>query len=118
MRKKNWKGRCTKRTLSKCQGVCRTYDDIQHRYADLLQERDSVLSFQCNVFLEDEDYTTDFLITGTDGELSVRECVYRNNLTRPSTAKLLDLSRDYWRRRGVVDWGIVIEKEVSGDEEE
>jgi hypothetical protein len=39
-------------------------------------------------------------------------------LTRPSTAKLLDLSRDYWRRRGVADWGIVIEKEVSGDEEE
>jgi len=29
MRKKGYKGRCEKRVLSKCQDVCRTYDDIQ-----------------------------------------------------------------------------------------
>ena len=37
MRKKNYKGRCEKRTLSKCQDICRTYDPIQSAYADELQ---------------------------------------------------------------------------------
>ena len=32
MRKKNYKGRCEKRKLDKCQGVCKTYDDIQYAY--------------------------------------------------------------------------------------
>jgi hypothetical protein len=29
MRKKNFKGRCTKKTVSKAEGVCRTYDALQ-----------------------------------------------------------------------------------------
>ena len=44
-----------------------------------------------------------------DGTLRVRECVYRKHLERPSTARLLDLSKDYWRSKGVVDWGIVVD---------
>ena len=32
MRKKNYKGRCEKRQISKCEDVCRTYDDIQRAY--------------------------------------------------------------------------------------
>lgn len=32
MRKKNFKGRCEKRRLSKCEDVCRTFDAI--RYGD------------------------------------------------------------------------------------
>ena len=34
MRKKNCKGRCEKRQPAKCNGICRTYDDIQYTYAD------------------------------------------------------------------------------------
>ncbi len=37
MRKKNFKGRCTKRQMSKCTEVCRTYDPIQFAFADLLE---------------------------------------------------------------------------------
>ncbi len=50
----------------------------------------------------------------------VRECVFRKHLTKPMTAKLLDESRNYWRRRGVTDWGIVVDKkkEEDGDGEE
>lgn len=33
MRKKNYKGRCQKRTLSKSKEVCRFYDAIQSKYA-------------------------------------------------------------------------------------
>ncbi len=36
MRKKNFKGRCEKRKLPKCEDVCRTFDAVQYAYADLL----------------------------------------------------------------------------------
>ena len=29
-------------------------------------------------------------------------------LTKPLTVKLLDFSRNYWLKRGIKDWGIVI----------
>ena len=31
------------------------------------------------------------------------------------TAKLLDASREYWGKRGVLDWGIVVEEGDGGD---
>lgn len=114
MRKKNYKGRCEKRTLSKCKEICRTYDDIQYAYADLLQQNDSITEIRCNVLLDGlelGEYTTDFVCVKADNDLMVRECVSRKYLTKPMTVKLLDMSRDYWLRRGVVDWGIVTNEE-------
>ena len=58
------------------------------------------------------EYMTDFVCIKTDGDLMVRECVYRKLLTKPLTIKLLDMSRDYWQRHGVTDWGLVIDAEV------
>ena len=52
MRKKGYKGRCEKRVVGKCEGVCRIYDPIQSAYADILQQDDRVVKFQCNVLLE------------------------------------------------------------------
>ena len=52
MRKKGYKGRCEKRVIGKCEGVCRIYDPIQSVYADTLQRDDRVVKFQCNVLLE------------------------------------------------------------------
>ena len=52
MRKKNFKGRCEKRVLSKCEGVCRTYDAIQFAYADRLEADDSVREIRVNVPLD------------------------------------------------------------------
>ena len=49
MRKKNFKGRCEKRTLEKCKGVCKTYDKIQSAYADILQNDDDIIEIRCNV---------------------------------------------------------------------
>ena len=114
MRKKNYKGRCEKRTLSKCKEICRTYDDIQYAYADLLQQNDSITEIRCNVLLDGlelGEYTTDFVCVKADNDLMVRECVSRKYLTKPLTVKLLDMSRNYWLRRGVVDWGIVTNDE-------
>ena len=115
MRKKNFKGRCEKRKISKCAEVCRTYDAIQYTYADLLQACDDVKEIRCNVLLdglEVGEYTSDFVCTKADGDLMVRERVFRKFLMKPLTVKLLDASREYWRRNGVTDWGLVVDEEV------
>lgn len=114
MRQKNLKVRCIKRKLTKCEEVVRTYDNVQFAYADYLENNPEVASFKNNVPFDDKtigDFTTDFVITRTNGDLAVRECVLRNNLTRPRTIKLLDFSLTYWRKRGVQDWKVVIENE-------
>lgn len=113
MRKKKYKGRCTKRTLPKAEGVIKLYDSIQQAYADILQNDFEIKEIMCNVPLEGEldEYTTDFVCVKTNGDLSVRECAFRKYLTKPMTVKLLDASRDYWLRRGINDWGLVIDEE-------
>ena len=111
MRKKDFKGRCEKRVLSKCVGVCKTYDTIQSTYADILQADTDIKEIRCNVLLEDSEYMTDFVCTKSNQELLVRECVNKKHLTKPMTIKLLDFSREYWLRRGVTDWGLVINEE-------
>lgn len=119
MRKKNYKGRVEKRTLPLCNNVCRTYDALQYQYATLLSKSDDVESFDVNVSLEGLEigaYTSDFVIHKKDGGIAIRECVFRSKLTRPLTCKLLDASRLYWKSHGVNDWGIVIDKEKEGVE--
>ena len=114
MRKKGYKGRCQKKIISKCQDVCRTYDAIQTAYADILQNNNNIKEIKCNVLLEEletGEYTSDFVCVKTDGDLMIRECVFRKFLMKPMTVKLLEISREYWLRRGVIDWGLVIDAE-------
>lgn len=125
MRNSHNKARCTKRQLSKCSdpsGICRTYSDIQFKYAELLEVNEKVASYQCNVPLTgfpltDGQYTTDFLITLASDELVVAECVKRETLCRPKTIQLLDASREYWLRRGVKpeNWRIVTNENKRTD---
>lgn len=115
MRKKNYKGRCEKRIIGKCSEVCRTYDAVQYACADMLQASDNISEIRCNVSMDSpevSDYTTDFVCTKADGDMLVRECVFRRYLTKPMTVRLLDASREYWLRHGVTDWGLVIDEEV------
>ena len=113
MKKVDYKRRVIKRQLSNCKDICLSYSEMQDDYARFLQIDDNVCEFQCNVRLADdpetENYTSDFVINLADGTIRVRECVYRKHLERPSTARLLDLSKEYWRAKGVSDWGIVID---------
>ena len=122
MRSKNFKGsKCVKMKLQKSEEVVRTFDNIQATYAQILDKNENIQKIQCNVPLEGVEggeFTTDFLCTKTDGDLMVRECVFRKKLSLPRTCKLLDLSREYWTKRGIVDWGIVIEQEEQGNAEE
>ncbi len=114
MRKKNYKGRCEKRSISKCKEICRTYDAIQYAYADILQASEDIKEIRCNVPLDDlsiGEYTSDFVCVKSNDDLLVRECVNRKFLTKPLTVKLLDASRLYWLHRGVTDWGLVLNEE-------
>ena len=117
MKKKSYKGsRCEKRSMSKCaDGVARTYNAIESKYAEKLEADPDVKEFQTQVSLDGlelGEYCSDFVAVKTDGDLMVRECVFRKHLTKPVTAKMLDASRNYWRRRGVADRGIVLKKVV------
>ena len=121
MRPLKIKDRCTKKKIKKCEEVIKTYDKIQTAYAELLDKDEAIKSIQCNVLLEgveEGEFTTDFLCVKTDGDLMVRECVFRKKLSLPRTCKLLDTSHEYWLKRGVTDWGIVVEKEEKESEEE
>ena len=111
MRKKNYKGRCEKRVISKCKDICKTYTLLQSAYADILEDDNDISEIRCNVPLENSDYTTDFVCVKTKKDLMVRECVDRKLITKPLTVKMLDISREYWLNRGVTDWGLVINEE-------
>lgn len=116
MRNKSSNVQVTKKKLSKCEEVFRSYSDIQLQYANLLESDDSILEFKCNVVLDDFEldgtYTTDFLITKTNGDILIRECVFRNRITKPLNIKLLDASYRYWINRGISNWGIVVNEET------
>ena len=102
MRKKNYKGRCEKKSVPKCNEIFKAYDAIQNAYVDVLSSRNDIVEIRCNVPLEDMDYTSDFLCIKTSGEMLI---------TKPMTIKLLEESRQYWLRRGVTDWGLIINEE-------
>ena len=114
MKKKNYKGKCQKRKVEKCADTFRAYSDIQYAYVNYLEQDDNITEIRCNVLLDglpDGEYTSDFVCTKSNNELMVRECVSRTHLTKPMTIKLLDLSREYWLKKGVTDWGLVINEE-------
>lgn len=76
MRKKNYKGRCEKRALSKCIGVCRTYDALQYAYSDMLEGNEEVKEFQCNVPLSSEEYRLDEQYQSSSWRKNYAEIVY------------------------------------------
>jgi len=107
LRNSNTRARCEKRQLSKCQGVCRTYSDIQFAMADYLEKDDAVKEFVCNYALKDfsikdGNYTSDFFCRLISGEIVIYECVLQKHLTRAKTVQLLDASRTYWLKRGAM----------------
>lgn len=112
MRNSKTHSKTLKRRLTKSQTIFYAYNDIQYAYGIKLDSNPDVVDIKCNVKLigcpEGEHYTTDFYCTKINGEIMVRECVEKEKLLKPLTAKMLDISRIYWLSKGVVDWGIVL----------
>lgn len=123
MRNIGSKVKCIKKTLRKSKEIGRTYSELQAKYAEILDAREDIKEIRCNVLLDELDigdgkkYTSDFVCVRTDGEILVRECVFRRLLERPSVMRRLDASRLFWLRRGCYDWGLVTEKESDDDVE-
>ena len=114
MRKQDYKGRCEKRQLSKCEGIFKSYDALQTKYALMLEENEEVIEIKCNVPLDglyEGLYFSDIVCTKVGGDLFVRECIQRKYLLKPMSVRLLEASRQYWFKRGVLDWGLVIDGE-------
>ncbi len=120
IRKKNYKGRCEKRTVAKCDGICKTYDRIQDRMVDILSEDNSVKKIRCNVLMDGTEYTSDIVCTMEDGSLVVYECCLRHLLKRPTVANLLQQSREYWIKHGIKeeDWRLAVDAEKQINEKE
>lgn len=112
MRNKNNHSVTIKKKLSKCRLIFYAYSDLQYKYGCQLDEDSQIAEIKCNVLIEEcelgNGYTTDFYCTKTNGDIFVRECVYKDKLLKPLTIKMLDASRNYWIANGVSDWGIVL----------
>ena len=104
-----------KRAVKKCGTICKTFDPIQSAFVSILDNRNDIAEIQCNVELEGDasDFTTDIVAVMTNGELMVRECVSRKILSRPLTLKWLEISQTYWYRRGVKNWGLVVDEAIE-----
>lgn len=71
MHSKNFKGRCTKQTLHKADGVVKTYSTIQTALAKILDNDSSVANIKANIPFDDDelkDYVSDFVCQKKDGE--------------------------------------------------
>ena len=82
MRNSKARARCNRRQLSKAKGVVRTYNEVQDRFADILEKDSSIRDFICNYPLsdfsiEDGKYTSDFYCTTVSGDIIVYECCFR-----------------------------------------
>lgn len=111
MKRKDYRGaKCTKRKIEKSIGVCKTYGELEAKYADILSLNENVKEFETCVPIDCE-FVSDFVITKKDNTIAVRECVPRELLIKPRMAKLLDVSKNYWYGRGVSDWKIVTNEE-------
>ena len=116
MRNSNTHSLTMKKKLKKSKTTFNAYNELQYRYGIKLDDNPDILEIQANIKLVDcpqgDSYSTDFYCVKTNGELMVRECVYKDKLFKPMTTRLLDISRNYWLSKGISDWGIVIsEKE-------
>ena len=112
MRNKNTHSITLKKKLNKCKAIFYAYNDLQFKYGDILDANNEIAEIKCNVPIEcseiEGSFTSDFYCIKTNGDILVRECVYKEKLLRPQVIKMLDAGRNYWLSKGIKNWGIVL----------
>ena len=115
MRNINTRTRTIKKRIDRSKNILFAYSELQLRYAERLELNNEIVDIKANVRLIDfelgDNYTSDFYYVKSNGEVVVRECVYKDKLLKPRTIRLLDASRSYWLNRGVSNWGIVLNED-------
>lgn len=100
------------RSLKKCKKRFIAYNDTQWKYSYALEEDESIVDIIPNIKLLGlelgDNYTSDFLCSKKDKSLLVIECVDIRYILKPLTCKMLDASREYWLKKGVTDFRLVI----------
>lgn len=129
MQKQNKRIRDIRFFSEKNKDLVSVYTALAKQYAMLLEENEQVQSYQTNVPLEEwreaidlsgirtdyqkQEWTTDFVICLTDGQVQVRE-IAEGQVFSLSTAEKLELSRRYWKSRYVEDWKFMFERKEHG----
>lgn len=112
MRNKNTHSIALKKKLSKCKSIFCAYNDLQFKYGECLDANNEIAEIRCNVSIDECElggaYTSDFYCIKHNGDILIRECVYKEKLLRPQVITMLDASRNFWLSKGITDWGIVI----------
>ncbi len=70
MRNSKTRTKTLKKKLNKCKNIFYAYNELQYKYGNILDEREDVLEFKCNVKINcslGPDYSTDFYIIKADG---------------------------------------------------
>ena len=115
MRNINTRTRTIKKRIDRSKNILFAYSELQLRYAERLEIDSEIVDIKSNVrlvgFELGDNYTSDFYYVKSNGEIVVRECVYKDKLLKPRTIKLLDASRSYWLNHGVSNWGIVLNED-------
>ncbi len=114
---RNIKSRCRSYTkaLTKSKKRFVAYNEVQLKYADVLEKDNDVVDIRANVRLKDFElgnYSTDFVVTKSDGSISVIETVFKKNLFRKGTIECLDASYKYWQQKGVTDFKVVVGEHI------
>ena len=113
MRNKKTHSLTFKKKLNKSKSIFRAYNELQFKYGEELDSNVEIVEIKSNVLLEDfelgDNFTSDFVCIKSNGELMVRECISKKVLMKPSNIKLLDASYNYWKNKGVEDWGLVLD---------
>ena len=96
----------SKKNIKQSKEVCRFYDAIQSKYADILQKDKDIEEICCNVPLEslpEGEFTSDFLCVKKNGDYMVMECVQRKYLRKTYDSKIIgyfkELLVEKWRIR-------------------
>lgn len=114
MRNVNTRTKTLKCKLNKCKNIFYAYSDIQFQYGKYLDSLDEIIEIFPNIKISDDEvqgnYTSDFYCIKSNGEIMVRECLYKSKLMKPLTCKYLDMSRNYWLKKGILDWGIILDE--------
>ena len=127
MEKADVKGRTIQFKSGKNERLLTVRSRDARKYAEKLESDETVHMYTTRVRWEQEDlrnvdplsirksyfetaWETDFVIHRMNGSIAVRELAKQEDLGKLASIEKLELSRRYWKTKGVEDWKVVLMK--------
>lgn len=118
------KARDIKFFSSKNGGMVTVHSVWAKKYAEALEEDESIKFYRTNVALENwidkistiglrtsylqTGWSSDFMLVMQDDNVAIRELVTADDLKKKAEIEKLEISRRYWKIAHVSDWGVVM----------